>query len=266
MSAVLSGTASPLEHLTDRLRSAEVILEPYPHYLLDDVFPQDFYQALLRHLPESNVYENLYEVTTLKLDHFRHRDQRDLDQGWTERLPPELKDFWERFDEWFLGPDLARAVLSSFAGQLKERFGAEDSWPEVSVESQLIRHRAGYFLGPHSDLYTKLVVLLIYLAPDRSAEHLGTSLYRPKDPEFSCPNSTHYPFEDFVRVKTAPYRPNSLLAFFRSDVSFHGLDPLSQQDVATCGRDVIQYTLHHKQARAAQLRARRSAGDKGATT
>ena len=133
------------------------------------------------------------------------------------------------------------------------------------MESQLIRHRAGYYLGPHSDLYTKLVVLLIYLAPDRSAEHLGTSLYRPKDPEFSCPDSAHYPFEDFIRVKTAPYRPNSLLAFFRSDVSFHGLDPLSKDDVATCGRDLIQYTLHDKQARAALLRARRLAAEKGVT-
>jgi len=256
MSAGFSGKASPLEHFTDRLRSAEVMLEPYPHYLLDKVFPEDFYQALLKHLPESDVYENLYEVTTLKLDHFRHRDQRDLRLGWTESLPAELKDFWDRFDEWFLGPDLANAVLNSFAGQLRERFGAEGSWPEVSVESQLIRHRAGYFLEPHSDLYTKLVVLLIYLAPDRRAEHLGTSLYRPKDPQFSCPDSKHYRFEDFVRVKTAPYRPNSLLAFFRSDVSFHGLDPLSEEDIANSGRDVIQYTLHDKEARMAQLLAR----------
>lgn len=262
MSAVSSGTTRPLERLTDRLRAAEVVLEPYPHYLLENVFPEDYYEALLNHLPETDVYENLYEVTTLKLDHFRHRDQRDLSEDWTETLPAELKSFWDRFDEWFLGPDLARAVLSSFAGQLTERFGAEGFWPEVSVESQLIRHRAGYFLGPHSDLYTKLVVLLFYLAPDRRAEHLGTSLYRPRDPEFSCPNSTHYPFENFVKVKTAPYRPNSLLAFFRSDVSFHGLDPLSDQDVATSGRDLIQYTLHDKQARAAQLQARRLAGDK----
>ena len=202
--------------------------------------------------------------STLKLDHFRHRDQRDLVPGWTDALPAELKEFWDRFDEWFLGPELASAVLNSFAAQLRERFGGKEPWPAVAVESQLIRHRAGYFLGPHSDLYTKLVVLLIYLAPDRSAEHLGTSLYRPKAAGFSCPNSTHYPVEDFVRVATAPYRPNSLLAFFRSDVSFHGLDPLSAHDVSSSGRDVIQYTLHDQQARLAQLRGRRLGPDEGA--
>jgi len=157
-----------------------VILEPYPHYYLENVFPADYYQALLGHLPEATVYQNLYEVTDLKLDHFRHRDQRDFNEGWTEALPVELKGFWDRFDQWFLGPNLAQAVLASFAEPLRARFGDKESWPAVSVESQLIRHRAGYFLGPHSDLYTKLVVLLIYLAPDRSAEHLGTSLYRPR--------------------------------------------------------------------------------------
>jgi hypothetical protein len=115
-------------------------------------------------------------------------------------------------------------------------------------------------------LYTKVVVLLIYLAPDESGAHLGTSLYRPKDPGFTCHNSTHHPFEDFISVKTAPYKPNSMLAFVRSDVSFHGVEPLSEQDVATAsGRDLIQYVLHDKHAREAQLRARRLAALEGAT-
>ncbi|HEX8183875.1 MAG TPA: hypothetical protein VF747_03965, partial [Blastocatellia bacterium] len=164
---------------------------------------------------------------------------------------------------WFLGPDLARAVLHTFAGPLRERFGGAP-WPDISIEAQLIRHRAGYFLGPHSDLYSKLVVLLLYLAPDESARHLGTSIYRPKAPGFSCPNSAHYPFEDFVRVKTAPYMPNSLLAFMRSDRSFHGVEPLSDEDISAGNRDVIQYVLYDKQVRQEQLRARRLATTDGA--
>ena len=249
----------PLYHLIDRLHTNAVDVDPFPHFYLENVFPDDYYKALLRNLPSTDVYDNLYEVTDLKLDHFRHRNQRDMDAGWTVRLPPGLQSFWNSFNKWFLGADLAQAVLNSFRSQ-------RSSWPEVSVESQFIRHRAGYFLGPHSDLHTKLVVLLIYLAPNYSAPHLGTSLYRPKDPAFSCHDSKHYPFEDFIRVKTAPYKPNSLLAFMRSDISFHGLEPLSQTDVAAEGRDVIQYVLHDKQAREAQLRARRLAAAERSTT
>jgi hypothetical protein len=250
---------SPLSHVVGRLRRSEVVTDPYPHYYLENVFPDDYYQSLLSHLPESTVYQNLYAVTDLKLDHFRHRDQRDFNEGWTGMLPDELKSFWIDFHEWFLGPKLAQAVLDSFAEPMGDRFGAHETWPEVSVESQLIRHRAGYFLGPHSDLYTKLVVLLLYLAPDEKAEHLGTSLYRPKDPTFACPKGTHYSFEDFIKVKTVPYKPNSLLAFLRSDRSFHGVEPLSEQDVTAGNRDLIQYVLYDKQAREAQLRARRLA-------
>jgi hypothetical protein len=261
MPAQNNQTAGPLAHFVSRLRAAEVVAEPFPHYYLEEIFPEDYYRALLARLPESGVYQNLYEVTDLKLEHFRHRDQRDFDEGWTDALPGGLKEFWDAFHEWFLGPELARAVLESFAGHLRERFGNGEAWPEVSVESQLIRHRAGYFLGPHSDLHTKLAVLLIYLAPDAGNEHLGTSLYRPKEPGFRCPDSKHHPFEQFERVKTAPYRPNSLLAFLRSDISFHGVEPLTEQDVDSSPRDVIQYVLYDRRAREAQLRARRAAAE-----
>jgi len=250
---------SPLNHFIERLHAARVELDPFPHYYLENVFPEAYYHELLRNLPPTEVYENLYEVTDLKLDHFRHRHQRDMNEGWTGRLPLDLQPFWSSFNEWFLGPDLAQAVLESFSTHRAQ-------WPQPSVESQFIRHRAGYFLGPHSDLYTKLVVLLVYLAPDNKSEHLGTSLYRPKDPAFSCPDSKHYPFEDFIRVQTAPYRRNSLLAFVRSDISFHGLEPLSASDVATEGRDLIQYVLHDKKARETQLRARNAALPESITT
>lgn len=266
MSTTSTSLATPLAHFLERLHDAEVELDPYPHYYLENVFPDDYYETLLRHLPESDAYQNLFEITDLKLDHFRHRDQRNLNDGWTGALSDELKEFWNDFNEWFLGSELAQGVLDSFEQPLRERFGARDSWPEVSVESQLIRHRAGYFLGPHSDLYTKLVVLLIYLPPDHRTSHLGTSLYRPKAPGFSCGNSVHYQFEDFVRVKTAAYKPNSMLAFVRSDVSFHGVEPLSETDLIDGARDLIQYVLHDKQARIAQLEAKRLAAAQMSTS
>jgi hypothetical protein len=259
-------SASPLSHLVTRLRTAEVVFEPYPHYYLEHVFPTEYYQALLRHLPTSAVYENyLSFVTLFKLDHFQYRVQREMDEGWTKNLPTELREFWDSFNEWFLGPELAQAALESFAAPLSARFGEGTPWPTVSVESKLIRHRAGYSLEPHSDWHTKIVVLLIYLAADESALHLGTSLYRPKDRGFSCPVSKPHPFEDFVRVKTFPYKPNSLLAFLRSDISFHGVEPLSEQDVAACGRDLIQYVIHDKKAYEEDLRAQRLAAGNEAT-
>lgn len=258
MTTSLTSSTNPLAHVIDRLRTANVSQDPFPHYYLENVFPQDYYESLLSHLPDSSVYDNLFAVTTLKLDHFRHRDQRDLNEGWTDMLSDNIREFWVEFDQWFRGPELAQAVLRTFSEPMRERFG-DESWPEASVEAQFIRHRAGYFLGPHSDLYTKLVVVLFYLAPDDSLAHLGTSLYRPKDPTFTCADSKHYSFDDFVNVRTAPYKRNSLMAFMRSDRSFHGLDPISEKDIAGGPRDLIQYVLHDKQVRQEYLHARREA-------
>lgn len=252
---------SPLPFVADRLRDSKVVLEPYPHYFLENVFPDDYYRALLRHLPDVSVYQNLYQVTDLKLDHFKHRVQRDLNSGWTEMLPDSIRPFWADFSRWFLGPELASVVLNTFAAPLRERYGARPV-PEVCVEAQFIRHRAGYFLGPHSDLFSKLVVLIFYLAPDETRRHLGTSIYRPKKPDFSCSESKHYSFDDFVKVETAPYAPNSLLAFLRTDRSFHGVEPLSEQDLSTGSRDLIQYVLYNRQVREEQLRARLVAAGK----
>jgi hypothetical protein len=249
-------SASLLSHFIARLRTAEVMFDPYPHYYVEQVFPTEYYRELLRHLPSSAVYENLFTITANKLDHFRYRDQIKLSEGWTKNLSTELREFWDSFDEWFLGPELRHAVLEPFAKLLSARFGEGAPWPTISTLCMLVRHQAGYFLLPHSDLPSKIMAFLLYLAPDESALHLGTSLYRPKNRDFSCPVDKQHPFEDFVRVKTAPYKPNSLLAFLRSDVSFHGVEPVSKQDLTACNRDVIEYVIHDTKVREEELRAR----------
>src|SRR4026208_857844 len=124
----LTTATDPLSYVTDRLRTARVLRDPYPHYYLEDVFPPEYYESLLRRLPDSAVYDNLFAVTDLKLDHFRHRDQRDLNEGWTDMLPDDIKDFWVDFNRWFMGPEFSQAVLRTFAEPLCERFG-EEAWP-----------------------------------------------------------------------------------------------------------------------------------------
>ena len=84
--------ASPLRHFIDRLKTAEMIPDPYPHYCLDRVFPEAYYQSLLRHLPSPSAYQNLFEITTLKLDHFRFRDQPRPGGRVRDRIAPLRRD------------------------------------------------------------------------------------------------------------------------------------------------------------------------------
>jgi hypothetical protein len=87
---------------------------------------------------------------------------------------------------------------------------------------RLSRDTPGYFIGPHTD--KEKMSILYYLAEDESKPHLGTSIYVPKQKGFKCNGRRHHPFEDFKRVKTIPYHPNTGFGFNRCDWSFHGVE------------------------------------------
>lgn len=88
-----------------------------------------------------------------------------------------------------------------------------------------VRDAPGFELGPHTDTQKKLFTVLIYLAPDARRPDLGTAFYKPKDPALKCDGTVHHEREAFERVKIAPYAPNTLIAFARTDRSFHGVEP-----------------------------------------
>jgi hypothetical protein len=119
-------------------------------------------------------------------------------------------------------------LLNKFESQVRQRFAGEQ--PRIFKEAMLVDDRTRYSLGPHSDSPAKVITLLFYLPADDSRPHLGTSIYVPRDPAFRCPGGPHHPFEFFERVTTMPYLPNTLFAFFKTDNSFHGVEPIREGD------------------------------------
>jgi len=88
----------------------------------------------------------------------------------------------------------------------------------------LVKDRAGYQIGPHTDLPARLVSLLFYLPPNSDIEARGTSVYIPKDRGFSSDGSVHHDRRDFDLVETVPFRMNSVVFFPRTERSFHGVE------------------------------------------
>ena len=74
--------------------------------------------------------------------------------------------------------------------------------------------------------------------------HLGTSIYRPRSP-FTCDGGPHYPFDPFERIKTTRFAPNTLFMFVKSDISFHGVEPISDPGVE---RDLLLYSIRIRDA------------------
>lgn len=229
----MSSAAEP--HLVDAVARAALTEQPFPHLYLEHAFPPDFYAELLAALPEIGAYTPISDTETLTVK-----------GGYAERNVCRVRElegrsaFWATLSGWIHGTGFAERILAKFSAAYLERFGP-DRKIEYEVDVRLVRDFTSYSIGPHTDAPQKLASLLFYLPPDASMSHLGTSLYVPKDPAFRCEGGPHYGFELFARVATAPFRPNSMLAFPKLARSFHGVEGIVERDIE---RNLLLYNLY----------------------
>jgi hypothetical protein len=110
---------------------------------------------------------------------------------------------------------------------------------DLSADIRLVRDRQGYAIKPHTDIKSKVISLLFYLPKDESNSDAGTTVMTPKQAGFTSDGTRRYEFADFNDVYTAPFSPNTMFGFPRSDVSFHGVHPTSMQQ-----RDVLLLNIY----------------------
>lgn len=239
------------DHVIGRIAATPVSRDPFEHLYVEEVFPADFYAELQRQMIADRGYRRLNQTGRVSERYSSQRlclFPRDLA---TIDAPEPQRLFWRELFAALRDGNLRRAVLRTFKAAVK--LHAESTLREnafgamVYSEVFLMRDLETYALGPHTDSPQKLVSMLFYLAPDESAPELGTSLYRPKDRHFSCPGGPHHSFPDFERVATLPYRPNTMLAFPKSRVCFHGVEPVASAK----RRDLLLFDVKISTKRAA---------------
>jgi hypothetical protein len=207
-----------LGQIAYKILNAPVKPWPFPHIFVPNVFPDIFYRDLLANLPADPQY------STGK-SNYKGRKFAD---------PKHLDLF--RSDAW------TRIAMEPFKRNIQARFTSK---PAIYTDLRLIRDGENYSIGPHTDAPWKILSYLFYLPPDNTLQEHGTSIYLPKDPSFTCPGGPHHPYDRFDRIFTAPFLPNSLFAFFKTDWSFHGVEPIKIQ----CQRDLLLWNLYDSVAR-----------------
>ena len=218
-----------------RLMNAEVKTWPFPHFHVTDVFPPAIYQALIDQLPADAAYTPIQEYGTVGADNSNDRLILSLGEGRAE-----VPEVWNELAGWLLGSRFANAMLSRFRPFVTRQWGEAMANKRLLKDARLLRDFTHYALPPHTDMAEKVLALLFYLPRDDSQAPLGTTAYVPNDPAFRCPGGPHHPRENFTPVATAPFLPNSLFGFVRTDNAFHGVEP-----VAAPGRprDLLLYNL-----------------------
>jgi hypothetical protein len=230
-------------HAAYKVSNAPLNYFPYPHLFVEDIFPADFYSELQAMLPAPEDMRPIEEVRPVK--GYKERFVLDVGSDQVKSLPEGKQAFWRDVCKWLIGGRFSSAVVSKFAAELRKRFGTAAT--ELYDEALLVQDITRYSLGPHSDAPRKAITLLFYLPQDESQKHLGTSLYVPKDPSFSCPGGPHYPHDKFDRVWTMPFVPNALFAFAKTDTSFHGVEPIQDEN---CRRWLLLYDIYVRAQRA----------------
>ena len=206
-------------HVTYALRNAMVKNWPFPHFVAENVFPPGFYVEMTQRLAAKEDY-------------------RAGKSNYNGRMFAEsLKDFPEL--DFMESEGFLRNVARVFAPEMKQRFEGQ-SKIRLHSDLRLIRDGKDYSIGPHTDAPWKVVSLLFYLPQNTWHRGVGTSFYLPKSPDFRCAGGPHYPFEGFERAYTVPYEPNVCLGFFKTDTSFHGVEPVDHH----VRRDVLLFNIY----------------------
>lgn len=115
---------------------------------------------------------------------------------------------------------------------------------EFTNEALLVQDYTISQLTPHTDTPSKVFSFLFYLPEDDRLSHLGTSIYMPKDRRYVSGGTKHLKSENFDRLITMPYRPNTLFAFLKTPNAFHGVEPIQEAGVR---RDLLLYDIKVKE-------------------
>jgi hypothetical protein len=212
--------------VTRRIVEAPIVRSPFPHCVIDDVFPADFFEAIIDHWPEEESWISLAATGRAYGRGTNERMTVLLEEGALARLDAARREFWQKeVSGWLLGRRFRAALLEKFARELAEAgFGAEVDG--TSGDALIVSDRTNYAIGPHTDSPARVVSLLFYLPEDAAFRRYGTSFYQPLDAALRSRGGPHLPFELFRKAKTVEFLPNRLVTFPKSDRCFHGVEPV----------------------------------------
>ncbi len=225
---------SVMRHVIGRVHETPVERSPFPYLVVDNVFPPDYYQEMLRQFPAETVMRTLAETGRVEPGNYEERRVTLFDADGFSRLSPDQREFWGELSDWLHDAQLLHAFTAKFGEFLEPRIEhivAAEGALRTRGDALLVHDCTRYAIGPHTDAPHRLVTFLFYLPDDEGLRELGTSIYTPKDPSFTCWGGPHHARDNFHRVDTVEFLPNRLLAFPKTERSFHGVEPIEREDV-----------------------------------
>jgi len=136
-----------LHHAAEAVRATATCSKPFPHVLVESIFPEDFYRTALTQWPGSEVFRK----ASLKhhTDEYSSstRSRINLIEASLAELPSGLQTFWRTLRAAVSSSELRSVLFEKLASGLARRFddpGTVDAYPRGVFYSEV----EGYRIAP----------------------------------------------------------------------------------------------------------------------
>jgi hypothetical protein len=229
-----------------KVEGAEIHRDPFPHILVEDLLPDDFFRRLAETMPPVDAFER-----GDRLKSNLHLKQRDK---YFAQAPEEFRAVWSVLRDEVMRDVIAPALTRRLASEIREKFASlfnaeiADEIMEgglVSDDGRIMARKPGYDLKPHTDPAHFAVTTLLYFTAAADEGSGALCLFRPeRSPELRHV-STYFPErEEGIGVtleKSIPIHGNLFVAFLNAQDSLHGLRVPAGSDASG---DRIAYQAH----------------------
>ena len=222
----------------NKIKSTEITLTPFPHFQVEDIWPEDVYNGFHEFNPleqRKGLAKPWLQKHSSSNPHYKIRKQIDLYEVTKHNQKHPDVQFWNIIqealfkDNWY-----ARLIGDHFKTYFATQYGPlmdeQGSWAKKLVQEWFVqRHGKGYFIGPHTDRHDRVFTNIFSLPKDKGYEHLGTSLWTAQPGDISY-GGKHFGFKGFTKSAQMEYKPNQLFVFFKSRWAFHAVEKFDEVD------------------------------------
>jgi hypothetical protein len=202
------------KHVTKAIERAELHCSPFPYSVIDELFPKDFFGALVRGIPPVQLFAD------------RAVNKQQLVVPFA-MAPAYARRVWKFMTAVVAERLLTPMLVQKFRAPLTEWIAA--NWPPLASEplappmklhsssGRLMLRSRGYNIAPHRDPRWGFVTCLIYLPRPDDLETWGTKLYAVDEDREARNTLPHWIDERQCRlVAEVPFRRNTALVFMNS--------------------------------------------------
>lgn len=246
------------KHIVKAIVDSSVIADPYPHVVIDDYFPDEFYKHVLTNFPkkesmispfnEVRTYSNIWQLDIIA-DPFVKGSSNNAWSYSNADLDPSTFALCETINALFKSKKIVEAWRNKFA---------LDTELDLFQVGRLAIDGFDAGLGPHIDRDDKIISNVLYLSEGHEPKHdCGTHLLRKKSKAdlSETVKHDHQRYDDFEVVKTVEYIPNRLIGWRVVPNSWHSYHQLFDGD-----RKTIKFFVQEKLDSYVELQEKRRVG------